>query len=75
MTDKKFQQALQSADRIMQDWPLWKQNSLLVSSMSTTPAPREPIPSVALNASTQSEFEITGPISDNQCTVNTSTGS
>lgn len=43
MTDRKFQQALEAADRIVRSWPTWKQNSLIVSSMSTTPTPREPI--------------------------------
>lgn len=43
MTDKNFQQALNAAHRIVESWPAWKQNSLLVTSMATNPAPRQPI--------------------------------
>ncbi len=43
MTDKKFEEALIAAGKIVESWPTWKQNSLLVTAMATTPAPRQPI--------------------------------
>lgn len=53
MNDKKFEQALNAAGRIVESWPTWKQNSLLVTSMSTTPTPREPVKTPELKNSTQ----------------------
>jgi hypothetical protein len=43
--DKKFQEALQTAKKTVDKWPTWKQNSLLVTTMATTPIPRQPIES------------------------------
>ena len=43
MTDKNFEQALRTAGKIVESWPALKQNSLLVTTMATTPAPRQPI--------------------------------
>ena len=43
MTDKKFQEALQAAKKTVDGWPSWKQNSLLVTTMATTPSPRQPV--------------------------------
>jgi hypothetical protein len=43
MTDKKFQEALQAARKTVDGWPSWKQNSLLVTTMATTPSPRQPV--------------------------------
>ena len=41
--DKSFEDALETASRIVETWPKWKQDSLVVSSMATSPVPREPI--------------------------------
>jgi len=43
MTDKKFEEALNAASNIVQGWPAWKQNSLLVTAMPVSPSPRQPI--------------------------------
>jgi hypothetical protein len=43
MTDKKFENALKAAEIIVESWPMWKQNSLLVTSMATSLAPRQPV--------------------------------
>jgi len=42
MTDTRFKDELQLAARIVQSWPAWKQTSLQVTAMATTPAPRPP---------------------------------
>ena len=47
MTDKKFQEALQAARKTVDGWPAWKQNSLLVTTMATTPSPRQPVESAS----------------------------
>jgi hypothetical protein len=49
MTDKKFQEALQAAKKTVDGWPSWKQNSLLVTTMATTPSPRQPVESRAVS--------------------------
>lgn len=46
MTDKKFQEALLQAGKIVESWPTWKQTSLLVTMMATSPTPRQPIDQV-----------------------------
>jgi hypothetical protein len=43
MTDENFKRALKTAVNIVESWPSWKQNSLLVTTMATTPAPRTPV--------------------------------
>ena len=40
--DPDFKKALNRAEEIVSTWPAWKQTSLLVTAMSTTPQPREP---------------------------------
>ncbi len=40
MTDKKFEEDLQLAARIVKSWPAWKQTSLQVTAMAKTPTPR-----------------------------------
>lgn len=55
MNDKKFEQALNAAGKIVESWPRWKQNSLLVTSMSTTPTPRQPVNTPEVKESTQKE--------------------
>ena len=40
MTDKKFEEDLQLAAKIVKSWPAWKQTSLQVTAMAKTPAPR-----------------------------------
>lgn len=51
MTDKKFQEALQAAKKTVDGWPSWKQNSLLVTTMATTPSPRQPVDCVSRSRS------------------------
>ncbi len=43
MTDPNLERALERAREIVEKWPRWKQNSLLVTAMATSPTPREPI--------------------------------
>ena len=40
MTDKKFEEDLQLAAKIVKSWPAWKQTSLQVTAMAKTPGPR-----------------------------------
>lgn len=43
MNDENFKRALQAAVNIVESWPSWKQTSLLVTTMATTPTPRTPV--------------------------------
>jgi hypothetical protein len=61
MTDK-FEQALIAAGRIVESWPSWKQNSLLVTSMATNSAPRKPVESPkSIEKREDTQFPITNP--------------
>lgn len=42
MTDQNFARALQQAEKIVETWPSWKQNSLLVTTMAKSPASHQP---------------------------------
>lgn len=43
MTEKEFKKQLEIATKIVESWPLWKQNILEDSSKSTVSKPRPPI--------------------------------
>lgn len=66
MMDKKFQEALQAAGKTVDSWPAWKQNSLLVTTMATTPCPRQPVDSGSISRTDKKLFPGPNPSDANK---------
>ena len=68
MTDKKFEEDLQLAAKIVKSWPAWKQTSLQVTAMAKTPAPR----TQNLSAQTSAQTSECGQCKDERLPPSTS---